>query len=160
MSAFQVSISDCKEIISRKLLINKMSIEVLKHQNEFSDLSISLQEYSKKVANKKIELVKELDRVYESQLSDFTKEGNDLSLELARQINMLDRPTDEYISIIKLLEAKENEMLNLLSKIEYLNKLIPDQKEIEKFVVKFSDKNCADSANLLPESTQLPDPDF
>jgi recombinational DNA repair ATPase RecF len=142
--------NDAYELITRKILINKMSIENLKMQIEFSQCDRKLQELSIDVANKKIELANRLTELFEQQLTEFTADRQDQCIYIYQELNQLDKPSVEYVSLCKKLDSLNEKMKDLCVRIDGLERTIPKEKLLTQFLVKQSTADdCHTSATIL-----------
>jgi hypothetical protein len=140
-----ININDAQELLKRKLLINKMSLECLTHQIEFSKQSSILQVLTMQDATKKHALVIELNVIIEKQLSEFTELRQVACVEIYRQINQIDTPTARFREIIGKLDNAQESMCNLMNNIRYLELQIPDQQLITNFHI--IPKECPSTAH-------------
>jgi hypothetical protein len=146
-----ITINDAQELLKRKLLINKMSLECLTHQIEFSKQSSILQVLTMQDAMKKHELVSELNPIIEKQLSEFTELRQAECIEIYHQINQIDTPTDRFREIIGKLDKAQESMCDLMNNIRYLELQMPDQQLITNFHITPKEEpstahNCATDA--------------
>lgn len=131
-----VKISDAYELISKKILINKLSVENLNTQIKFSHTSAKLQLATVEMARKKLKLVKKLTPILEKQLSEFTEERQIKCVKIYNKINELDTPTDEFKELCNQLRSLEHEMMGLIKKLQYLEAQIPAEKVITNYNIK------------------------
>jgi hypothetical protein len=159
--AGKFSITDAHDIISKKILINRMSITNLETQFKFSQESAKLQVLTMKITEKKLKIIKELNIILENQLNEFDEKRQEDCLQLYKKINTLDTPTPIHINLCKKLNQYEQEMLTLMPKIQYLEQTIPDEKLITNYNIKIKEEdttsfNCSTDAmgfgqNLPPD---------
>lgn len=158
MSHNTITLTDAKDLVSKKILINKMSIDNLKTQIEFAKAAIKLQYLTSEAARKKIPLVEQLNEIFEKQLIEFTEERQLQCNELYEQINAIDQPTEEYLVVLNTLEKKEEEMLNLMPKIQYLESQLPSQQEIDVYKIKvLDDQSGQKNTSCSNSGVQIPD---
>jgi len=136
-----MSFTDAYNIINKKILINKMSIDNLNHQINMSDYSIKIQNSIKKVCNKKIELINKLNGLLEKQLSKFSEEVQDECILLYQQINGLDEKNVEYKNALKEYNKYKEMMMHNTRNIEYLEKTIPEEKVVTNYNIKTVNTN-------------------
>lgn len=153
MASLELTINDAREILNKKILINRLSIQNLDLQAKYFDEVIILQSLSRTISNKKRDLISKLNDVFEKQLAEFTEERQNESTEIYQQINALDSPSGEYMRCVKQMKEYEEEMLNLVPKIDYLEKTIPDSKQITNFKIKTKEELRASSCGA--EITEL-----
>jgi len=149
-----ITINDGYDLLSKKILINNISIENLNKQIEFSKNSIKLQQMTIKDAEKKRDLIKELNKVLEQQLSEFTSERQDLCLQYYAEINEIDTPSQQFKQLCQKLDNLENMMISLSQKIQYLERTIPAEQLITNYTIKQKNNtstafNCATEALAL-----------
>jgi hypothetical protein len=141
----KLTITDAHAIVSRKILINKMSIGNLEHQVKFSQNSAILQVMTMEDASKKIKLIKQLNDIFEQQLSNFDGSRQNECDEIYSQINCIDTPTDKFKKIVHNLENYEQKMLSMIPKIEYLENTLPVEKMMTNYVAKIEIPSVAES---------------
>lgn len=146
--------TDAYEIISKKMLINRMTIELLKHQMEFSKTSMEYNRISTQVAEKKIELIKKLDAIYEKQLKEFDEFRQKDCLDLHEEINELDIPSQELKIIIAKLNKLENEINNLIPKIQHIESTIPAEQMMTNYYIS-AKKNITAAASCAAEVADM-----
>jgi hypothetical protein len=135
-----LKVSDAYDLISKKILINRISIESLEMQLKFSIASMKYQKLIASNAHAKIKLVKKLNEVLESQLKEFTAERQEQCMHLYKEINDLDKPTPEYISNYNECKDLEDKIIELIRKVEYLESTIPDSQDVNNYFVKLSNQ--------------------
>ena len=133
-----LKLTDAYELITRKILINKMSVENLEHHSEFYKANIKMLVINMKIAEKKVELINQLNTLLEQQLSEFSAERQKDCMKLYIQINSLDRPTKQYKKINKDLTRHQDKMLELIPKIQYIESTIPAEKNITNYNIKIA----------------------
>lgn len=136
MANIKQSISDAYDIMSKKILINKMSLECLKHQVDFSENSIKLQTLSKETALKKIKLIEELTTLFEKQLSNFDELRHKECMLIYDEINDLDSQTDEQKRLVSKLQTHENAIFTLMPKIQHIENTIPNERMLTNYTIK------------------------
>ena len=124
----KVNAHDLSDIIQRKIISNKVSLEFLKTQREFSLASKKMQDYSISNTNEKIPLVEKLINLYEQQLNVFDPFKQEECLELYQQLNDLNVMPPDIIDIAKSLEALDDKMRDLAIKIDQIEATIPATK--------------------------------
>jgi hypothetical protein len=147
----ELKFSDAYDLISKKILINKLSIKNLQAQIDYSHTSAQLQLLSVKLAREKIKLVKEMTPILEKQLTEFDETRQDQCVDLYDQINKIDNPTEEWRKLVKKLEKHQEEMCNLLPKIQQIEATIPPSLRVTNFRIKPKEEpstafNCATEA--------------
>ena len=136
-----MTFSDGYELISKKILINRLSIENLKYQKTYCELFKKIQHMSWLIADKKILLIEQLSSVFEQQLREFTQERQNECLLICTQINELDTPSAEFTSTCNQLENMRSKMEDLIAKISYLERTIPNEQTITNSTLRFNRSN-------------------
>jgi hypothetical protein len=134
-----LEITDAYEIIRRKMLINRISKELLQTQIRFSHVSAQMQLQIVKISRAKIKLINKLDTIMEKQLTSFTKERQAECLELYNKLNELDTPTDQMKKWYSDLEQYKECMTNLLLKIQQIENQIPKNTTVTNYKIKPKD---------------------
>lgn len=133
--ASDITFNDARDIISKKILIGRISIESLKLQKEFAVFSKRLQEISHDIASRKIELATELNNLFEQQLSEFSEERQTQCISITRKINELDICPEARNLQMKLNDINEK-IIIFCRRIDELESTIPGQKVITNFKIK------------------------
>lgn len=131
-----ITIHDAKELISRKILINRITSEYLKKQNARAEISIKLQNLDITNNEEKLQLVDELEKLFEQQLREFDAERQMSCMEIYATLNSLQRPSDEYFKLFKKMQKLDSEIGSLAEKIEYLESTIPKEQLVTQYEVK------------------------
>lgn len=150
------SVDDAREIMNRKIIIGRMSIEALKLQVDFSNNSKKLQDITTDIANKKIKLIEQQNALFEQQLKGFDDLRQDECMNLYDDINTLDNMPEEAKVVCKTLEETERKMQDLYIRIDALAKIIPERFEVTKFTVK-PKQNTNISNTCATEVASMPD---
>jgi hypothetical protein len=130
-----MNIHDAKQIISRKILVNKMSIEQLQNNTDLIENTILLHKYGLNIISKKKVLVEKINEIMERQLSEFTAFRQEQCNKLYEEINDLDQHTDELKLIMSNCKKYEELMLNLQHKIQYIEDQIPKSEIITNYKI-------------------------
>lgn len=132
-----MSYSEVYDLVSKKILVNKMSIENLKYQIQYFEAFKKAQDISIQEAQNKLKLVNQLNSIFEKQLSDFTTERQDECIVLYKQLYDLDtKPSKELSAASTVLKDIDNKMRIICTKIESLESTIPNEKLFTKFTIK------------------------
>lgn len=150
------SVDDAYEIMHRKIIIGRMSIEALKLQVEYSNNSKKLQDITSDIANQKIKLIEQQNALFEQQLKGFDDIRQDECMNLYDDINALDIMPEEARVVCKKLEETEQKMQDLYVRIDALAKMIPERFEVTKFTVK-PKQNTNISNSCTTEMPSMPD---
>jgi hypothetical protein len=129
----KLTVNDGYEIVSKKILVGKISKLALEKQIQYSTTAIKLQNYITNIAKQKIELVSKLENVFEKQLSEFVISRQQECMDIYVQINHLDQPTLEQNNLILQLDELDNEMKKLYEQIEAIERTIPIDKIVTQF---------------------------
>lgn len=140
-SSTLITFSDGYELVSKKILINRLSIENLKYQKTYCDLFKKIQHMTWIIADKKILLIEQLSKIFEEQLREFTQERQNECLAVYEQINELDTPSAEFTSTCSQLENLRSKMEDLIAKISYLERTIPNEQIITNSTLRFNRSN-------------------
>ena len=135
------------DIISRKILLNKISLDELKMLKEYSTLNIKAHQLSIKLYDKKEELVKKLNEVYEMQLNEYTKERNDICMDYCELIDELDNDPDRDNLLKKINEIHEK-ICDLMNKSSAISKTIPENAIFTNTKLKLSDEEDVANPNM------------
>ena len=136
-TAKSVSYSDAYELMHRKILINKMSIESLNLQMKYSQTTKQIQDVIMETTKNKISLAEKLNVLFEQQLREFTAERQDECIVIYKDLNDLDaNPSPKFMELYEQMQEYENKITDLNIKIEALEKTIPMEKLITQFEVK------------------------
>lgn len=130
--------TDAYELISKKILINRLSLENLRYQIKYCQFFRKIQDATEQLANKKIQLVEQLNNIFEQQLKEFTSDNQELCLSIYRQINELDTPTDEFKHKCSILETTRGQMEDLITRIQHIESTIPNEQIVTNYTVKKS----------------------
>jgi len=131
-----ITLHDLQDIINKKVLVNRITLEFLKAQKEYAEISIKLQNYSLENVSEKIPLVEELIRKYESQYSDYKNETNEECLEIYERLNELNVYPKPIYNLHRKISKLNEEMKNLSSRIQLVESQIPQIAEGTQFVIK------------------------
>ena len=121
------------DLISKKILIGRLSISSLETQITYTTKSISLQNTMNETAAKKLKLVSDLNSIFEKQVTDFSEERQRQCMELYKEINQLDLPRPEQKVLTDELNTLENNMMELQKQINYLEASIPNEKLLTQY---------------------------
>ncbi len=127
------TVNDAHDIITKKILIGKLSKSALEKQIQYSNAVIKLQTITSNIATQKKERINILENLFEQQLTNFTAERQQECMDIYISINKLDMTTIEQRNIIILLESLDCEMKKLYEQIETLEKTIPIDKLITQY---------------------------
>lgn len=136
-----ITFSDGYELVSKKILINRLSIENLKYQKAYCELFKKIQNMTWIIADKKILLIEQLSKIFEGQLREFTQERQNECLAVYEQINELDTPSAEFTSTCSQLENLRSKMEDLIAKISYLERTIPNEQIVTNSTLRFNRSN-------------------
>jgi len=146
---FELTVTDAHDLVSKKILINRMSAESLRHQIECSKASIKLHAIIARLATKKLELIEKLTVVLERQLSNFDDLRQEECQDLYKYINELDEPAPEHLALLKTVRDHDQAMLTLLPKIQHIESTIPKELTVTNYKIKRRVDDCAEPAEEL-----------
>jgi hypothetical protein len=129
----KLSFNDAYEIVSKKILINKMSMELLATQMKFSEISIKMQKHTNNIAGQKIQITNQINILLELQLTNFTDARQSEGLDLYVQLHKLDPITTDHRSWLNAMDALREKMINLSGQIDALERTIPNEKLITQY---------------------------
>jgi hypothetical protein len=136
----ELKISDGADIVKNKILLNNISLEMLNLQKNIYDHNIKLFHINKEVAIKKQEHIKNLNSFYEKQLNEFYEYNENECKFIIEDINKLDE-NDEANNISKNIKIIEDKLRDLTAKYYYISSLIPNEKMITNYRLKYKNNN-------------------
>jgi hypothetical protein len=134
---FVVSLTDAVEIMNRKITINNISIDCLQMQIKYATNDRAIQLLFAKKAQKKIDLIHNLNTVLSKQLAEFDEIRQEESNEIYKDLNDIDEPDEEIYKLIQENKKIAENVESLMLKINSIEKTIPDNKMMTNFKVKF-----------------------
>ena len=137
-----ITYTDAYDLITKKILINKLSIENLNNQIEHSMIIKIIQDLIINIAKEKKQLILKLNNLLEMQLKEFTDIVQVECNDIYRYINELDEPTTEYIKYAKQIKEVENKMQELNYKIQAIENTIPQTKLVTNYSIKIKQDKC------------------
>jgi hypothetical protein len=137
------------DLVSKKILIGRISISMLETQIEYTNNSIKIQHISNDIAEKKLKLTTALNSIFEKQLNDFTEARQNQCMELYKEINLLDEPVEEHKELIKKIRKLENHLTELQKQINFLEATIPKERVIVQYTA-----NQTNPANQTTQANQ------
>jgi hypothetical protein len=149
--ANKISYTDAYQLVSKKILIGKMSLQCIDKQIEFATYSKKIQDMSIEIGIKKKALVEKLNTILEQQLREFTEERQKECAAIYCEINYLEDPKPEYIKYCRLMDKISDDLANLLLNIESIEKTIPEEQLITNYKISVKEElpqTCAQEANL------------
>ncbi len=130
------TINDASELITKKILVNRMSIECLEMQKEHIRSEMEIKRMNHSIAKQKIKLIEQLNSILEKQINEFDEIRQEECKYLTEDINALDRPTVEYNELLRKIHDLEHQMTTLVGKINYINQSIPETFTVTNYRVK------------------------
>jgi hypothetical protein len=138
----ELKISDGSAIIKNKILLNNISLEMFNLQKSIYALNIKLFEINIVVANKKQDHIKELNKYYEQQLNEFCEFTDNECKYIIEDINKLDENYEaNQISVNK--SKLEEKLKDLTAKYYHIMTLIPNEKMITNYKIKYKNNNSS-----------------
>lgn len=128
-----ISYTNAYNIITKKILVNKMSIELLKTQILFNKKSKFLQMQNMKTAEDKITLIEQLNSLFDKQLTQFSPEIQEKCMDIYKSIQTLDTPSDAFMTAVNRLTELTSIMNNLSIYIRQLESTIPKESIVTNF---------------------------
>lgn len=155
-----IKISDAYELMSKKILIARMSIELAKNQILLSEASIKIQQHAINVSKERIKLLEKVCPILEKQLSEFDEIRHQECVDIYGYIDELDEYSPEITKAFKDCDKYNEEMRNLYPKIQHIESTIPTTKEVTNYKIKdvpaTNAHNCAAEVAMLGGNS-LPD---
>jgi len=136
------------DLVSKKIIICKMSSENLSLQMEYADASIKIQQLAVDIAKRKRELIADLEALLYKQLTDFDKSRNEECAYLYNLLNELDIPSAEFKALEQTLDKKRDEVIDLSQRILYMESTIPNEVLITNYTATIKPE---DTAKILGE---------
>jgi len=127
-----MNLHDGHEYISIKILINKISIDIIKLNNQYLELNNEYNIILQEINNTKTILINQVSYLLEKQLENPTKENQLCISQLYKNINDLDNNKEKSIKNKKIEDLRE-EINYKLQMINNLESKIPSQFIINKF---------------------------
>jgi hypothetical protein len=127
--------TDAYELVSKKILINRLSVENLKHQVNYCQLFRKIQNITESIAQSKIRLVERLNVLFEQQLKEFSADRQEQCLEIYAEINKLDTPSLEFVNACNQIETLRRQMEDLISRIQHIESTIPNETVVTNYTV-------------------------
>lgn len=121
------------DIIQRKILIGKLSIECLKLQEEYSRNIIKIQKQAIETAKKKYLLIEKQNEIFEKQLSEFTESRQQECLDINIEINLLDIHPSEYRELVSRTDDLTAKLAHLTNQIQGLEAQMPEEFMITQY---------------------------
>lgn len=143
------SVTDAHDIISKKILINRMSIKGLLIQGKLSKAKIDIEKIIYESCREKIKLIRELNEVFEKQLSEFCEIRQEECKNYYDDIAVLDKDLLENSKLMELFKdckKYESELIDLGNRISYIESTIPSEKLVTNYKVKLDNQ---DGTNIL-----------
>lgn len=128
--------TDAYELVSKKILINRLSIENLKHQIKYCQLFRKIQDITESIAQNKIRLVERLNSLFEQQLKEFSADRQEQCLEIYAEINKLDTPSSEFTNTCSQLDSLRGQMEDLISRIQHIESTIPNETVVTNYTLR------------------------
>jgi hypothetical protein len=128
--------TDACELVSKKILINRLSMENLRNQITYCSLFKKIQDFTEETASKKLQLIEQLNIIFEQQLREFNADRQEQCLSIYSQINELDTPNQDFIRTCGLLEELRGNMETLITRIQYLESTIPNETIVTNYTLR------------------------
>lgn len=131
-----ITLSEVYNLISKQMLLDKMAIETLKMQKEYCTMLKNAQDYTIGIVDKKINLINDLNKLREEQLKEFDEIRQQECNDIINDINELDYPTAQSVTIQKQLEETKTKQNTLIEKFNAIQLTLPDEKILDFYKVK------------------------
>lgn len=133
----QLTFTDAYELVSKKILINRMSLENLDIQIKYSTDVMKLQAFTIRSAKAKKKLIEELNPILEKQLKEFCEIRQQECKNIIDNINNIDDcPDVDYYPTLQSCEKHKNQLIELSNKIQHLYKTIPNELDVTNYKIK------------------------
>lgn len=139
---------DGQDILKTRILMNKMSKDVITYQIKHSHASANLHLLIVKTLKTKRKLVNEMTEILESELSVLTKEGQQKINNIDKKLGDIDaNPHSDIIKYQTEMKDYEHKMYDLLIRLRQLNNTLPEQTTLTKYVARLNmGDTCAKDA--------------
>ena len=124
--AIVVQQTELTNIIKKKILLHRMALKNLDHQEQYSRAIVRFHARLIDVAMKKRTLVQQLNPLYESQLSNYDPLVETECHKICTSINELDLTEKELKKYTSDINLHESPMVQLMSAMEGLEQTIPE----------------------------------
>lgn len=135
-SNIKVNFSDAYEIISKKIVINRMYINMTKNQMDLSENIKQLQDNIINVSSKRLILLNNMNNIFEKQLSEFTEERQIECMNIYQDVTNLDKYDEKTEKCINKCKFLEDEINGLIIRIKALEDTLPKTKLITNYKIK------------------------
>jgi thymidylate synthase len=138
---------DAETLVHQKICSNNIAIKILETEHRINKNIALFRMKENKVVEKKIELVKQINELFNAQLKKFDEKRHEEVTALYKKIDDL----HENESVRKLVEETKNledERIDLIKKFAQMESLIPDKQLITNYTIRCKDdpKPCGRSA--------------
>ena len=133
-----LSFSDAYDLVSKKILINKIAIDNIAAQVQYCKADQTRHEIIINACTQKSALLVELNSILEQQLKSFDEFRQKQCLEIYKEINALDEPTDEYIQLSKACEASDRKLSTGMMQAAKIESTIPDTMCVTNYKISVS----------------------
>ena len=133
---YELKISDAYQLVANNILINKMSLENLQLQQEYTNIQIELHNMTINIAKKKIEFINQLNLILEKQLNEYCEVRQDECKIIYDDINALDVIDDDFKEKANRISVIHNKMAILMEKIDKIRASIPSEITINNYRIR------------------------
>ena len=133
-----LSFSDAHDLVSKKMLINKIAIENIAAQVAYCKADQQRHNIIIDVCRQKALLLNELNNILEQQLKSFDEFRQNQCLEIYKEINALDEPTGDYIEYSKACEEADNKLSTGMMQAASIESTIPDTLCVTNYKISVS----------------------
>jgi chromosome segregation ATPase len=136
-------VHDFRDLISRKIIINRVTLEFLNTQKKLSEKSIELQEYSVANATQKLIIMEQINTLYEQQLNEFDESTQQKCIELYDELNKIHQTPMNIYKLTVELNNLDDKLRELAGRIEYLESTMPQQQAGIQYKVKLKQPHAS-----------------
>jgi hypothetical protein len=129
-------VHDSYDLISKKILIAKMTHELLDNHVKYHTIAARLQTECGELMKKRLEIVKEMEAVLHPQLINFTAERQAHYNSLNDKYNALNE--NHLIPVTKQLDELKEIIEKSMKQVAYLQSTIVQEKMIEQYKIRLA----------------------
>ena len=142
-----IKFSNAYDIIKQKILINKIYSEIARLQIVYNTALMEIQRYTIDISKKRIELIAQLNSIYEKQLTEFTELRQEECNLIISSIDDLSEPNPHCEELVKRCQVAQDSINSLFGKALYLEQQIPKETEVTNYKLKdpeFTHDKCGE----------------
>jgi len=130
-----LSFSDAYDLISKKMIINKIAISNMEQQVKISTADQQRHIIIIDVCKQKTQLLNELNNILEQQLKSFDEFRQKQCLEIYKEIDALDEPIAEYVELCNVCQAAERKLNDGIMQATAIESTIPDSMCVTNYKI-------------------------